>query len=551
MKGAGFDKHDIDQALLTAYALGELDADEQQHARVDDVIATDPHAAAFVDEVRAISSSLSEELGAEPVDRLSELHREVIERRLQEVAQAERLRRQRVLSLRRNRWVPWAVSLAASIAIVGGVAVVLSRMYPNHQPGPRAGDPNSPAVAVVPPEKSQQASPDAGNPDEDAMADGTEWEPGDVSVEDSVDLPPHAVPPQPAPKKVASANPGEKRTAVAPPAPPTPAPPKVAIGPARSSEAEAVRSGTVRATPPKPAPGKTGRRSVNVSPPRDPEAFKKVVKSASDPNSASTTPTIFENPFRLAANRPHSSFPVRVEDSSYRSVRKHLLERERPPAYSVRIEELLNHFSYRDPAPEEGGAPVMANVEVAACPWNVAHRLARVALKARSGGATVVARHVEVSVDFGPEAAAWRLIGYENAPATSEHPATFPADLAAGGAATALYEILPVSREPRTSTPRPLFNVMVTYRDASDRAAGLQRFSVPATDAGNGFDRAGEDFRFASAVASFGMLLRDSRFKGTATYADVIRWASSGKGADETRERAAFIDLARVARDLR
>ena len=46
------------------------------------------------------------------------------------------------------------------------------------------------------------------------------------------------------------------------------------------------------------------------------------------------------------------------------------------------------------------------------------------------------------------------------------------------------------------------------------------------------------------------MLLRDSQFKGDATFGDVIRWANSARGPDETfeRERAAFVDLARNAR---
>ncbi len=101
----------------------------------------------------------------------------------------------------------------------------------------------------------------------------------------------------------------------------------------------------------------------------------------------------------------------------------------------------------RDPAPAEGGPPVAASVEVKTCPWNVEHRLARVAIRARDGGATVVARGVDVSIEFNPDAVrAWRLIGYENAPAArGGQPTGFATDLAAGGAATALYEIVPTT----------------------------------------------------------------------------------------------------------
>ena len=182
------------------------------------------------------------------------------------------------------------------------------------------------------------------------------------------------------------------------------------------------------------------------------------------------------------------------------------------------------------------------------------HRLARVAVKAREGGATVVARGVEVAVEFNTLATArWRLIGYENAPAPQPRPGAFAADLAAAGTATAFYEIVPVAGADArgggggavAAAQRELFTLSVRYRDPADEAH--REFDLTATDAGQGFDRASEDFRFAAAVAAFGMLLRDSQFKGDATFGDVIRWANAARGPDETFERAAFIDLVRFA----
>ena len=51
-----------------------------------------------------------------------------------------------------------------------------------------------------------------------------------------------------------------------------------------------------------------------------------------------------------------------------------------PPAGAVRIEELINRYAYRYAQPPEGGPPIALSVEVATCPWNVNHRLARIAL---------------------------------------------------------------------------------------------------------------------------------------------------------------------------
>ncbi len=52
-----------------------------------------------------------------------------------------------------------------------------------------------------------------------------------------------------------------------------------------------------------------------------------------------------------------------------------------------------------------------------------------------------------------------------------------------------------------------------------------------------------ENFRLSSAVAGFGMLLRDSKYKGNFTYQDVVGLAASSKGNDENGYRAEFINL--------
>jgi Ca-activated chloride channel family protein len=192
-------------------------------------------------------------------------------------------------------------------------------------------------------------------------------------------------------------------------------------------------------------------------------------------------------------------------------------------------------------------------VEVATCPWDIAHRLARISVKARDAragaGEKPVASELTTNVKFNPASVnAWRLIGYETGePAPG---GSFPAaDLAPGAAVTALYEIALVpGSNPSSASPARLFTVSIHYRDTA--RAQRETIKAVASDTGAGFDRADEDFHFASAVAAFGMLLRDCKYAGKATYADVIRWATAGKGADESGQRAEFIDLARRARDL-
>ncbi len=76
------------------------------------------------------------------------------------------------------------------------------------------------------------------------------------------------------------------------------------------------------------------------------------------------------------------------------------------------------------------------------------------------------------------------------------------------------------------------------------------RFDVPVVDTGTGIDAADADVQFAAAVASFGMLLRNSPYKGRASWAQVLDLAEAGRGADRHGYRAEFIELVRKAQQI-
>jgi Ca-activated chloride channel family protein len=89
---------------------------------------------------------------------------------------------------------------------------------------------------------------------------------------------------------------------------------------------------------------------------------------------------IYENPFLLARDHPLSTFSIDVDTASYSNVRRFLENGGLPPPGAVRIEELINYFVY-DYEPPGDETPFSAHVEVASCPWNPEHRLARIGLK--------------------------------------------------------------------------------------------------------------------------------------------------------------------------
>ena len=89
---------------------------------------------------------------------------------------------------------------------------------------------------------------------------------------------------------------------------------------------------------------------------------------------------IVENPFLSTGLNPLSTFSIDVDTASYSIVRRFLKQHQLPPPGAVRIEELINYFPYEYPQPTSD-APFSVNVEIAGCPWNSEHRLARIGLK--------------------------------------------------------------------------------------------------------------------------------------------------------------------------
>jgi Ca-activated chloride channel family protein len=92
---------------------------------------------------------------------------------------------------------------------------------------------------------------------------------------------------------------------------------------------------------------------------------------------------LIENSFlRVEGENRLSTFGVDVDTASYAIVRKYLSMNRLPPPSAVRLEEMVNYFPYADKAPD-GDNPFAVTVEMAECPWEPAHRLARIGLKAK------------------------------------------------------------------------------------------------------------------------------------------------------------------------
>jgi Ca-activated chloride channel homolog len=93
--------------------------------------------------------------------------------------------------------------------------------------------------------------------------------------------------------------------------------------------------------------------------------------------------TIDENRWTAVRQKPLSTFSTDVDTASYSNVRRFLNDGELPPKDAVRIEELINYFSYDYSAPPQNGAPVAITTAFGDAPWNSRHKLALIGLQAR------------------------------------------------------------------------------------------------------------------------------------------------------------------------
>lgn len=110
-----------------------------------------------------------------------------------------------------------------------------------------------------------------------------------------------------------------------------------------------------------------------------------VVPSGATHEPEASQPVFQKQPtqsWQKPAQAPLSTFAIDVDTGSYGIVRGYLNNHQRPPADSVRLEELINYFPY-DYAPPSGPDPVRVNVELSDCPWAPQHALLRLGLQAQ------------------------------------------------------------------------------------------------------------------------------------------------------------------------
>lgn len=182
-----------------------------------------------------------------------------------------------------------------------------------------------------------------------------------------------------------------------------------------------------------------------------------------------------------------------------------------------------------------------------------------------------IAKDVKLQIEFNPEKVqGYRLIGYENRMLAKEdfnNDKKDAGELGSGHTVTAIYEVVPVGvksdvfdsvdklkyqKEDKAKGSNAfageLMNIKLRYKQPDGGVSKL--LEHPIMDSKKSINEASENLRFAAAVAQFGMLLRDSKFKGNGSYNMVTELAKSAVGKDDGGYRKEFIELLSKARKL-
>lgn len=181
-----------------------------------------------------------------------------------------------------------------------------------------------------------------------------------------------------------------------------------------------------------------------------------------------------------------------------------------------------------------------------------------------------IAKDVKLQVEFNPaKVQAYRLMGYENRMLNKEdfnNDKKDAGELGSGHTVTALYEVIPVgvksdfiekvdplkyrgeAKQKAANNSPELMTIKFRYKDPSGEKSKLTEH--PVIDGHIALNNTSGNFRFAAAVAQFGMLLTHSEFMRQSSYNNVLALANSAIGNDQEGYRKGFLELVKKAESL-
>ena len=176
-----------------------------------------------------------------------------------------------------------------------------------------------------------------------------------------------------------------------------------------------------------------------------------------------------------------------------------------------------------------------------------------------------VAKDVKLQLEFNPQyVKEYRLVGYENRTLANEDFEDDKKDageIGAGHTVTALYELIPTKgattdglryqKQVKEGFANELAFLKIRYKDPVVKDAKSVEESTPIPFTLTDLSQTDDDYRFAAAVAEWGMLLRNSKYKAKSSYKQVIDLAKNATGKDEEGYRKEFIRLVELSEKIK
>jgi Ca-activated chloride channel family protein len=328
----------LDDPKLTAYALDELD--EPERSTIARALAESPEAQQFVKETREMVSLLKSEFAAD--------------------LEKETRVPSNLIDIRDDPWF-WKIARPLSIAAVLAVFAVLGAIaLGTYKFGGNIGEMGRWALGT------NKSATDSGG----VRVTLSHPTPAEIQVEEAEVV-------------IADATPLSS-LAAAPPAPQPEFRQEQSVREALKNN-PAVATGAIART--RAAKAVSGKIVSSFAPAQAATAFDRAdsyggIRAPNGEFNTATYDHILENPFLDSTSNPLSTFSIDVDTASYSNIRRFINEGSPPPKDAVRVEEMINYFTYDYPQPTDD-KPFSINIDAAGCPWEPAHRLVRIGLKGR------------------------------------------------------------------------------------------------------------------------------------------------------------------------
>lgn len=212
----------------------------------------------------------------------------------------------------------------------------------------------------------------------------------------------------------------------------------------------------------------------------------------------------------------------------------------------------------------------------------------KVLVEEMSSSLVTIAKDVKIQIEFNPaEVTSYRLIGYENrilAARDFNDDQIDAGEIGAGHTVTAIYELVttdkssdstssasmglkyqldgpdvlktvPVNVETKVKLSAAaksgeLLTLALRYKQPEESVSKEKEIEYTIKNDQKSFSTASSDFRFAASVASFGMLLRNSKHQGETSTVSILDWAAGAIGDDQSGYRAEFLEIVRKAKSI-